>query len=32
MILYGRNAVHEALRARRRRIHEIWATGSVIEH
>ncbi len=27
MILYGRNAVHEALRARRRRVHEIWATG-----
>lgn len=32
MILYGRNAVHEALRARRRRVHEIWATASVLEH
>ncbi len=29
VILYGRNAVHEALRARRRRVHEIWATASV---
>jgi len=26
VILYGRNAVHEALRAGRRRVHEIWAT------
>ncbi len=26
MILYGRNAVHEALRAGRRRVHEVWAT------
>ncbi len=26
VILYGRNAVHEALRARRRRVHEVWAT------
>jgi 23S rRNA (guanosine2251-2'-O)-methyltransferase len=26
VILYGRNAVHEALRARRRRIGPIWAT------
>ena len=25
-VLYGRNAVHEALRARRRRVHRIWAT------
>ena len=32
VILYGRNAVHEALRARRRRVHEIWATASVVEH
>ncbi len=29
VIIYGRNAVHEALRAGRRRIHEIWATDSV---
>ena len=27
MIIYGRNAVHEALRARRRRVHEIWVTS-----
>lgn len=27
MILYGRNAVHEALRAGRRPLHEIWATA-----
>ena len=27
MILYGRNAVHEALRAGRRRVHEVWATA-----
>jgi 23S rRNA (guanosine2251-2'-O)-methyltransferase len=26
VILYGRNPVHEALRARRRTVHEIWAT------
>lgn len=26
MILYGRNPVHEALRARRRRIESLWAT------
>lgn len=26
MILYGRNAVNEALRARRRPVHEVWAT------
>lgn len=32
MILYGRNAVHEALRARRRRIHEIWATEAAVGH
>jgi 23S rRNA (guanosine2251-2'-O)-methyltransferase len=25
-LLYGRNPVHEALRARRRRVHHIWAT------
>jgi 23S rRNA (guanosine2251-2'-O)-methyltransferase len=25
-LLYGRNPVHEALRARRRRVHRIWAT------
>jgi 23S rRNA (guanosine2251-2'-O)-methyltransferase len=25
-VLYGRNPVHEALRARRRRVHRIWAT------
>jgi 23S rRNA (guanosine2251-2'-O)-methyltransferase len=25
-LLYGRNPVHEALRARRRRIHNVWAT------
>ena len=31
MILYGRNAVHEALRAGRRRVFEIWATGAAIE-
>ena len=29
MILYGRNAVHEALRAGRRRVHEVWATPKV---
>lgn len=32
MILYGRNAVHEALRAGRRPVREIWATASVVEH
>lgn len=32
MILYGRNAVHEALRARRRHIHEIWATAAAVGH
>lgn len=26
MIIYGRNAVHEALRSGRRQVHEIWAT------
>ena len=26
-VLYGRNAVHEALRARRRRVHRVWATA-----
>ncbi len=26
MILYGRNPVHEALRAGRRRVYEVWAT------
>ena len=26
MVIYGRNAVREALRARRRRVHRIWAT------
>jgi 23S rRNA (guanosine2251-2'-O)-methyltransferase len=26
MVIYGRNAVHEALRAGRRRVHEVWAT------
>ena len=31
MILYGRNAVHEALRAGRRRTFEIWATAAAIE-
>jgi 23S rRNA (guanosine2251-2'-O)-methyltransferase len=25
-VLYGRNAVHEALRAGRRRVHRVWAT------
>ncbi|MGZ4267677.1 MAG: 23S rRNA (guanosine(2251)-2'-O)-methyltransferase RlmB [Solirubrobacteraceae bacterium] len=25
-VLYGRNPVHEALRAGRRRVHEVWAT------
>lgn len=25
-VLYGRNAVHEALRAGRRRLHDVWAT------
>jgi 23S rRNA (guanosine2251-2'-O)-methyltransferase len=25
-LLYGRNPVHEALRARRRRVHHVWAT------
>jgi 23S rRNA (guanosine2251-2'-O)-methyltransferase len=28
VILYGRNAVHEALRARRRPLHQIWATAA----
>ena len=28
MIIYGRNAVHEAMRANRRRIKELWATDS----
>jgi 23S rRNA (guanosine2251-2'-O)-methyltransferase len=27
-VLYGRNAVHEALRAGRRRVHRIWATAA----
>ncbi len=31
MILYGRNPVHEALRAGRRRVLEIWATQSAID-
>lgn len=31
MILYGRNAVREALRARRRTVHEVWATKRVAE-
>jgi 23S rRNA (guanosine2251-2'-O)-methyltransferase len=26
-VLYGRNAVREALRARRRRVHRVWATA-----
>jgi 23S rRNA (guanosine2251-2'-O)-methyltransferase len=26
-VLYGRNAVHEALRAGRRRVHRVWATA-----
>jgi 23S rRNA (guanosine2251-2'-O)-methyltransferase len=26
-LLYGRNAVHEALRAGRRRVHRVWATA-----
>ncbi|MEA2192581.1 MAG: ribose methyltransferase substrate binding, partial [Solirubrobacteraceae bacterium] len=26
MILYGRNAVHEALRAGRRHVERVWAT------
>jgi 23S rRNA (guanosine2251-2'-O)-methyltransferase len=26
-VLYGRNAVHEALRAGRRRVHRVWATS-----
>ncbi len=25
-VLYGRNPVHEALRAGRRRVHRVWAT------
>ncbi|PTL56677.1 23S rRNA (guanosine(2251)-2'-O)-methyltransferase RlmB [Paraconexibacter algicola] len=29
-MLYGRNAVHEALRARRRPVHQIWATQSTL--
>lgn len=29
MILYGRNPVREALRAGRRRVHEVWATERV---
>lgn len=29
-ILYGRNAVHEALRARRRPVHQIWATSATL--
>ena len=28
MVLYGRNAVHEALRAGRRAVSEVWATAS----
>ena len=32
MILYGRNAVREALRAGRRPVHELWATDAAIEH
>ena len=31
MILYGRNPVHEALRAGRRRVLEIWATESAVD-
>jgi 23S rRNA (guanosine2251-2'-O)-methyltransferase len=32
-IVYGRNAVHEALRAGRRRVHRVWATaGAAREH
>ena len=27
MIVYGRNAVHELLRARRRPVHRVWATN-----
>jgi 23S rRNA (guanosine2251-2'-O)-methyltransferase len=27
IVVYGRNAVHEALRAGRRRVHRIWATS-----
>jgi 23S rRNA (guanosine2251-2'-O)-methyltransferase len=27
-VLYGRNPVHEALRAGRRRVHEVWATAA----
>jgi 23S rRNA (guanosine2251-2'-O)-methyltransferase len=26
-VLYGRNAIHEALRAGRRRVHRVWATA-----
>jgi 23S rRNA (guanosine2251-2'-O)-methyltransferase len=26
-VVYGRNAVHEVLRARRRRVHQVWATA-----
>ena len=26
-VLYGRNPVREALRAGRRRVHRVWATG-----
>ena len=29
-VLYGRNAVHEALRARRRAVHRIWATSATL--
>jgi len=29
-ILYGRNAVHEALRARKRPVHRIWATSATL--
>ncbi len=29
-VLYGRNAVHEALRARRRPVHRIWATSATL--
>jgi 23S rRNA (guanosine2251-2'-O)-methyltransferase len=32
VIIYGRNAVQEALRARRRPVHEIWATDAAVEH
>lgn len=29
-VLYGRNAVHEALRAGRRRVRQVWATASAL--